>query len=115
MKVPFDSVVGGLTQYINKEIYSGLNDLQEIFARIVVGRLSQNTQAMKEKLVKNGIVKTLGYIDEEGYVDIDLLMHDVKNEIERKGSICVEIPLIGKLTFHAEDVNSIRNEIVGRQ
>lgn len=114
MKVSFDGVVSGLNRYIDNEIYKGLNDLQELLARVVVGRFNQNTNAMREKLIGNNIVKTLGYVDEDGMIEIDLLLNDIKKEIERKGSICVEIPLIGKLTFHAEDVNAIRNEIAGR-
>ena len=47
-------------------------------------------------------------------VDIDVLLHDIKKEVERKGHIQVEIPMIGKLTFFPADVDILSEHIYGR-
>jgi hypothetical protein len=111
MKVEFEKVLDGLNRYIDREIYPGLNDLQEFAARLVVGRINSSSNAIKEYLVSNGFIKTFGLIDRDGMVDIDQLLHEVKREIERKGSIQVDVPMIGKLTFKPADVDVLCDEI----
>lgn len=111
MKVEFEKVLDGINKYIDKEIYPGLNDLQEFAARLIIGRINSSSNAIKEYLVGNGFIKTFGLIDRDGMVDIDQLLHEVKMEIERKGSIQVEVPMIGKLTFKPVDVDILYDEI----
>lgn len=113
MKVSFEKVIDGINRYIDKEIYGNLNDLQEMIARLAVGRINQNSENIKKYLMENGFCKTLCLVDADGMVDIDKILQDVRTEIERKDSIQVQIPFIGKMTFHAHDVDVLRNEITG--
>lgn len=112
MKVKFEKVIDGLNSYIAKEIYPNLNEIQEFAARLVVGRINNSSEALKAYITGNGFIKTLGLVDSEGMVEIDQLLHDVKREVERKGTIQIAVPLIGKLTFNPSDVDSIYDEIV---
>lgn len=112
MKVKFESIVDGINRYLDKEIYGNLNDVQEFIARLAVGRINQNAANIKTALMNNGFVKTLCLIDSEGMVELDSLMQEIKKEIDRKGSIQFEIPLIGKLTFRSTDVDVLRDLIV---
>ena len=114
MKVKFEAVVDGINRYLDKEIYGNLNDLQEFAARIVVGRINQNTEAIKASLMSNGFIKTLCIIDSEGMVDIDSILQEVKREVDRKGHIQIDIPMIGKLTFCSADVDVLRDQIYVR-
>lgn len=113
MKVSFEKVIDGLNRYIDKEIYANLGDLQEILVRMVVGRVNQNSEVIKNYFMTNGFYRTLCIVDSEGMVDVDKLLQELKTEIERKGSIMVEVPLIGKMTFRASDVDVLRREIYG--
>ena len=113
MKVKFESVIDGINKYIDKEIYSGLNDLQEFAARLVVGRINSNQAVVKNFLMNNGFMKTLGIVDYEGMVDVEQLLSEIREEIERKGSLKVEIPLIGTLTFKSSDVDTLYRMITG--
>lgn len=113
MKVEFEKVIDGMNRYIDREIYGNLNDLQELLARMAVGQINHNTDGIKKYLMTNGFCRTLCLVDSEGMVDIDRILQDLRTEIDRKGSIQVEIPLIGKLTFRANDVDILRNEITG--
>lgn len=114
MKVKFETVIDGLNRYLDREIYKNLNDLQEFVARLAVGRINQNTEAIKVALMNNGFAKTLCLVDSEGMVEIDALLHEVRKEVERKGHIQVEIPMIGKITFCPSDVDVLREHIYGR-
>lgn len=64
--------------------------------------------------MNNGFAKTLCLVDSEGMVEIDALLHEVRKEVERKGHIQVEIPMIGKITFCPADVDVLREHIYGR-
>lgn len=114
MKVKFESVIDGINRYLDKEIYGNLNDLQEFLARLAVARINQNAELIKTALMSNGLARTLCIVDSDGMVDVDSLCQDIKREIDRKGSIQVEIPMIGKLTFKSVDVDVLRDLINGR-
>lgn len=105
MLYKFEKVVDGIAKYIDSEIYSGMNDVQELMARIVIGRLIENENAIKGNLVNNGIIRTFGFVDSEGMVDVDGLRSDLKKEIERKGKLSISLPMFGKFTFTPEDVD----------
>lgn len=111
MKATFENVILGINKYIDQEICANLNDLQDFAARLVIGRLNDNSDKLKQYLMNNGFVKTLCVIDSEGMVDVDRLLQDVKKQIERKNSLPVQIPLIGKITFHSSDVDVLYNMI----
>ena len=105
MTYKFEKVIDGIARYINAEIYTGMNDLQEMLARIAVGRVINNEKAIKESLMNNGIIRTFGLIDNDGMVDVEGLRGELKREIERKGKISISIPMFGKLTFTPDDVD----------
>jgi hypothetical protein len=112
MRVKFEKVIDGLNRYIDSEIYGKLNDFQEMVARIVVGRVNADSNNIKTTLMTNGFAKTLCLVDSDGMVDIDRLLHDIRHEIERKGSLEVDIPLIGKIKFISSDVDVLYDMIV---
>lgn len=111
--VEFNRVVDGLARYLNNNFYSKLNDWQEVFARIAVGRIIGNPEALKQSLMANGIVRTFAIFDSDGNVDLENLARDLKREIERKGKISVEVPMFGKMSFVAADIDDIYREITG--
>lgn len=113
MKVKFETVLDGINKYIDREIYGNLNDLQEFVARVVVGRVNTNSDGIKHNLMSSGFARTLCIIDSDGMVDIDQLLQDVRREIERQGSVQITIPMIGKFTFHPDDVDVLHNYITG--
>ena len=112
MKVKFETVIDGINRYIDKEIYKNLDGTQEFLARVVVGRMINNSETIKNMLRTNGFARTLCLIDNEGMVEVDTLLSDIRREIERQGSLQLDIPLMGKLTFHADDVDALHKEIV---
>ena len=87
MKYRFEDIIRGISKYINDEIYPGMNDWQELFARVAVGRFLDNEKVLKETILNNGFIKTFGIMDSDGMFEIDALMQDIKKEIGKKGKM----------------------------
>lgn len=115
MLYKFERVVDGISRYIDAEIYSNMNDLQEIIARIAIGRLIGNEENIKNTLSNNGIIRTFGIIDGDGMVDVDALVADIKSAMQKKGKVEISIPMFGKMTFHPEDVDEMHRFIKGEE
>ncbi|MBR5310637.1 MAG: hypothetical protein IKU42_05900 [Oscillospiraceae bacterium] len=111
--VEFNRVIDGLLKYFNNNLFAKMNDWQEVVARIAVGRIIGNPESLKQSLMANGIVRTFAVMDSEGNVDLEPIMRDLKREIDRKGKLSVEIPMFGKMSFTAADVDEIYREITG--
>ena len=115
MKHDFNTVIDGVSRYINNEIYSNMNDLQEFVARVFIGRFISNEEKVKESLIHNGFVRTFGIVDSEGRVDVDSLAKDIKREIKRKEKITLSIPMFGEMTFVPSDVDVLYRTITGEE
>lgn len=107
----FEKVLDGVVRYINREMYTGMNDVQEVLARMAVGRVVNNRAAIKKALIDNSVIRTFGVISEDGMVDIDSLAAELKEQIKIKGKMQISIPFIGKFTFVPEDVDKLLAEI----
>lgn len=108
----FDRVISGLIKYLDQEIYVGMNDWQEMLARIAVSRVIGNKDTLRTSLMNNPFVKTFAIIDENANVDVDGLIRDLKMQIEQKGKIEIAIPMFGKFTFTSEDIDKLHRTIM---
>lgn len=108
----FDRVVNGIIRYLNAEVYIGLNDWQEMMARVAVSRLLARKDHLRDALIANPFVKTFGIIDDAGMVDVDGLMNDIRTQIAEKGKLEITIPMFGKFTFRESDVDRLRQMIM---
>ena len=106
-----DRVLNGVARYLDKEIYAGMNDWQEILARIAVSRVLDNKNI--ENLINNPYMKTFAIADAEGNVDVDGLYRDLKRLIQAKGKVEITLPMFGKFTFTESDVDCLYSCIVG--
>ena len=52
----FEKVLDGAVRFINENVIPGMNDWQEIAARIAIGRLYENQQSVLTFLQNNGII-----------------------------------------------------------
>ena len=113
MKYEFETVIEGISKYIDNEIYSGMNEVQEFAARVFIGRFLTNHEYVKQSLINNGFIRTFGIIDDDGKIDVDTLAEDIKREIARKEKITFTIPMFGTWTFKPSDVDVLLNTITG--
>jgi hypothetical protein len=108
----FEKVLNGIIKYLNNEIYSGMNDWQEMLARIAVSRMVGNGDNLKHTLMNNAFIKTFAIMDENGIVDVDSLLNDIKNQISQKEKLTISLPMFGKFTFTAADVDKLYRTIM---
>ena len=113
MKYELDRVLDGIAKYIDDEMYSRMNDFQEFAARVLVGRVLENSEEIQDSLINNGYIRTFGIIDSDGMVDVEGLAADIKREISRKGKITFSVPMFGKMTFVPSDVDELYQRIKG--
>ena len=111
MTVPLNRVLDGAVEFIETNIMPGMNDWQEVVARLAIGRIYDNREALQNFLVSTGYIRTFALIDDDGNVDIDRLTADLKREIEKKGKIEVNLKVFGKMKFNASDVDTLHRMI----
>lgn len=109
----FEKVLNGILKYMDKEIYSGMNDWQEMAARIAVSRMLKNSDKLKNAICDNTFIRTFAIVDENGNIDIDGLYSDIKEQINRKGKIEITLPLFGTFKFSPSDVDNLYSTITG--
>lgn len=108
----FERVLKGIMKYLNNEIYAGMNDWQEMLARLAVSRIIGNEQNLKNMLMTNPFIKTFAIIDQNGMVDVEGLMRDIKTQIQEKEKISFSLPIFGRFTFTAADVDKLHHTIL---
>lgn len=108
----FERVLNGIVKFLNEEVYVGMNDWQEVLARIAMSRLIGNKDHLRDSLTANPFVRTFGIMDESGEVDVEGLMRDLKQQIEEKGKLEIAIPMFGKFRFTASDVDKLHRMIM---
>ena len=109
----FEKVLNGIIRYLNDEIYNGMNDWQEMLARIAVSRMVANSENLKKSFIENPFIKTFAIIDNNGNVDLEGLIRDIKSQIAQKEKISFSIPVFGKFTLTPSDVDKLHHTILG--
>lgn len=107
----FEKVINGIVKYLNAKIYSGMNDWQEVIARVAVSRMVANSNQLKDTLMNNAFFKTFAVIDLDGNVDVEGVLRDLKDQISAKGKIVVALPIFGTFTFTPGDVDELHRYI----
>lgn len=109
----FDRVLNGIMKYMDREIFSSMNDWQEMLARIAVSRLLGNSEQLKNTIMNNAYLRTFAIVDENGNVDVDGLYRDLKEQIRAKGKIELTLPMFGTYRFTESDVDRLYSCIKG--
>lgn len=115
MKYEIKKVIDGIIRYVDNEIYTGMNDLQEFAARVLVGRFIGNEKNVEELLMNNGFLRTFGILDSDGMIDVKELACDIKRELKKKEKISLSLPMFGTWTFVPSDVDSLYHHITGEE
>ncbi len=108
----YEQVVQGIGRYIANDILPTMNTWQQILATVAVDRYMKNAGVLKPVLMNNPLIKPLGIIDDNGCVDVDNLINDVKSAMNARGDIVITLPIIGcKLKFNTSDIERLRATI----
>jgi hypothetical protein len=108
----FDRVIDGIVRYLNREILKGMNQWQDMMARIAMSRMLANRKMLREALINTPFLQTIGVIDSRGMVDVEGLVNDLKVQIREKGKLTIALPLFGNFTFVESDVDELYRAIM---
>jgi hypothetical protein len=108
----FEKVLSGLVKYANNVILPTMNDWQKLGARVLIARVLRSGSDLKVALANNAFIKTFGVISDNGNVDIDGLVADLKKVFEETPTVAVSIPLYGTLKFNATDIDVLKQYIM---
>lgn len=106
MKISFENVELGIAEYLDKELLSQYPN--NSYHRVLIGMglslvLKQKLNDIRE-LLQNDTVKSVGIVDADGNIDVDLLRDTLKEQMTNEG-IRYENKFIGAITFTKEDVD----------
>lgn len=102
----------GIAAYLDNELMPNLpaNGFEKVLAGTAISLAIRKSGAIVEGYKDNKIVKMLGIMDENGNVDVGILAEELKKNIPIDG-FKVELPMIGGLTFHKDDVDKLHDYI----
>lgn len=111
--VSVDKIEKGVANYLDAELMPQLekNSLEKVMVGTVASLLIRKTGTIIEGYKDNKLVQMLGIMDEEGNVDVDTLVTELKKNITKEG-VKVDIPVLGTLTFHKDDIDKLYDYIM---
>lgn len=114
--VTIDQIEKGVVQYAQNELLPHMEEtgIQRFLVGMAMGRFIKAWRVKLEKMMEDDFVKSLGYFDEEGKVDLEALRDECKAQISAKGLV-YEHKLIGKLTFMKDDVDVLYKYIMNQE
>lgn len=112
--VPVNKIEKGIAAYLDAELmpkFQG-NGLERVIVGTVTSLVIRKSGDIINGYKDNKAVQMLGIMDEDGNVDVDTLAEELKKNIGKDG-VKVDIPVIGAITFHKEDVTKLYDYIMG--
>lgn len=111
MSYTADQVIQGIINYADAEVINKLPTSGKWIVGTAIGLATTKTTSVIDTLRNNTLVTMLGIVDDNGNIDVDTLISSMRVSAEKYGKITVDVPLVGKLTFSASDVDTLRNYI----
>lgn len=111
--VSVNKIEQGVANYLDGELMPQLqgNGVEKVLVGTAASLFIRRSGAIIESYKDNKLVQMLGIMDEKGNVDVDTLAEEVKKNIPKDG-IKIDVPIVGTLTFHKEDVDKLYDYIM---
>ena len=103
----------GAKGYLQSGVIPHLPTDRQFVSGVALGVLSHKADKVMQQLRDNQLVKMLGLIEGD-MIDDDALFSAMREQMSRQGSLQLDVPWIGKLTFTAPDVDALQRSIRGR-
>lgn len=96
----------GIADYIINELASKTTGLKTWAMYMFAFTISNNAKSMIDKYMN--LIKSTGYMDDDGSIDESRLLSDLKKIAHETGSVRQNIPAIGDFTFNEDDIDILR-------
>lgn len=106
--VTIKKIEQGVAAYLDSELIPKLpsTGLEKVLAGTALSLAIRRSGTIIAGYKDNKVVQMLGIMDTEGNVDVDVLAEELKKNIPSEG-VRVDVPVIGALTFHKDDVDKL--------
>lgn len=110
--VHYSKVINGLATFIDREIIAKMaGGWRSWMIGSAAGVALARAEQVYRKLADNEMLRSLGVIDGEN-VDIDIIYEQLRQQANH-GSMTIDLPLIGGITFGVADVDALYRYIKG--
>lgn len=112
--VSIDKIEQGVAHYLDGELMPQLqnNGWEKVLVGTAASLAIRKSGAIAAGYKDHKLVKMLGIMDEKGNVDVEALATELKKNIPKEG-FKVDIPIVGTMTFHKDDVDKLYEYIMG--
>lgn len=112
--VSIDQIEQGVAGYLDGEILPHLPEkgVEKVLIGMAMGVAIKRSRSFVQMFTENKYIKAFGVSDENGNIDIDILKEELQKQISPNG-LDIEIPMLGKMTFHKADVDKLYQYITG--
>lgn len=106
--VTINKIEKGVAEYLDNELMPKLpsSGIEKVIVGTAMSLGIRKYGAIIEGYKDNKMVQTLGIMNNEGLVDIDILAEEFKKNMPSEG-LKVEVPMLGELKFNKEDVDKL--------
>lgn len=111
--VSVDKIERGVANYVDKELMPQFQGggLEKVIVGTAVSLMIRKSGSIISGYKDNKFVQMLEIMDEKGNVDVNTLAEEIKKNVPKEGFV-VDIPMIGTLTFHKEDIDKLHKCIM---
>lgn len=110
--VTIQKIEQGIAAYLDSELmphFTG-GGFEKVIAGTAMSLIVRRGGNILNHYKDNKTIRMLGLMDDNGNIDIDILAEEFKKNIPAEG-MKVEIPIIGTMTFHKDDVDKLHEYI----
>lgn len=102
----FNTVLRGVSNYIDSEFINKIEGWQKWVIGAGSGLMLNNATSIFNQLKQNPLIASLGIIDNENKINVDLLYQEFIKQAQ-KSAIITNVPMLGPVTFNENDVQKL--------
>lgn len=111
MVVTVDQMHDGMARYVDRELADKSNGLMKWGVALVgMNAVEMACKAMRDNCK---MLHSLGYMTEDGLVELDKIYEELSAIAKEKGEVVQHLPVVGDVRFSASDIDSMRRYIAG--
>lgn len=117
MKITFESVERGITQYLDQELKAQYpeDSIQRLAIGVAMALLLKPKMQEAKAMLESDLMKSSGVVDKDGMIDADLLRDTIKSEMTESGirfdsmfsNSDVINKFLGVIVLHKDDIDTI--------
>lgn len=105
------SVIDGMKEFFEEELIGKMSGLGKWLVGAGVSMAMDNAVNTFNELKANPMIKALGIIHDDDTIDIETLYTKLKEQAQMHEAVSINVPLIGAMTFRAEDLDHLYMDI----